>query len=90
MHVNKGNGLVEWNKNTCIRCKMCTVACPFGNAFYDAASRSIIKCDMCKGDPECVRFCPNEALTYVEDTIAVRARKKAFAAKFKETFKEVS
>ena len=45
---------------------------------------------MCKGDPECVRFCPSEALTYVEDTIAVRARKKAFAAKFKEAFKEVS
>jgi len=66
------------------------MACPFGNAVYDAAGRAIIKCDMCKGDPECVRFCPNEALTYVEDTIAVRARKKAFAAKFKEPFKEVS
>jgi hypothetical protein len=31
-----------------------------------------------------------EALTYVEDTIAVRDRKKAFASKFKEAFKEVS
>jgi Fe-S-cluster-containing hydrogenase component 2 len=69
---------------------MCTVACPFGNAVCDAASGSIIKCDMCKGDPECVKFCPSEALTYVEDTIAVRARNKAFAAKFKEAFKEVS
>ena len=90
MHLNEANGLVEWSKNTCIRCKMCTAACPFGNAVYDATGGSIIKCDMCKGDPECVRFCPMEALTYVEDTIAVRARKKAFAAKFKEAFKEVS
>ena len=58
--------------------------------FMMQRAEAIIKCDMCKGDPECVRFCPNEALTYVEDTIAVRARKKAFAAKFKEPFKEVS
>ena len=33
--------LVDWNAAVCIRCKMCTMACPFGNARYDAASSSI-------------------------------------------------
>jgi len=68
---------------------MCTIACPFGNAVYDASSKNILKCDQCNGDPECVRFCPSEALTYLEDTVAVRSREKAFTAKFKEVFKEV-
>ncbi len=89
MRRNKATSLVDWNKDTCIRCRMCTIACPFGNAVYDSGTNQIIKCNMCDGDPECVRFCPSEALTYIEDTIAVRARKKAFASKFKEVFKEV-
>jgi len=45
---------------------------------------------MCKGDPECVHFCPNGALVYLDDTIAVRDRKKAFASKFRAAFKEVN
>ena len=82
--------LVEWNEKVCIRCKMCTVACPFGNARYDGASSSIFKCDTCMGAPECVTFCPNGALEYVEDEQQVRSRKKAFAARFKNAFQEVS
>jgi carbon-monoxide dehydrogenase iron sulfur subunit len=90
MRRNKASGLIDWNKDTCMRCRMCTIACPFGNVVYDSGTNKILKCNMCDGDPECVHFCPSEALTYIEGTIAVRARKKAFASKFKEVFKEVS
>lgn len=90
MHVNESGNRVDWDSSQCILCKMCTVACPFGNAVYDASNKKIIKCDMCKGEPECARFCPNGALVYADDTIAVRDRKKAFAAKFKAAFKEVN
>jgi len=82
--------LVDWAPRTCIRCKMCTVACPFGNARYDASSSSIFKCDTCKGAPECVAFCPNGALEFIDDEQQVRSRKKAYAARFKEAFQEVS
>jgi len=82
-------GLVDWDEGTCIRCKMCTIACPFGNARYDAASSSIFKCDNCQGAPECVAFCPTGALEYIDDEQHVRARKKAYAAKFKDAFQEV-
>lgn len=90
MSQSKATGRVNWNNDLCIKCKMCTVVCPFGNAVYESEGNRIIKCDLCDGDPECVRFCPSEALTYIEDTIAVRSRKKAYAAKFREAFKEVS
>ncbi len=82
--------LVDWDERLCIRCKMCTMACPFGNARYDAASAMILKCDTCQGEPECVAFCPSGALEFVDDTEHVRARKKAYAAKLKDAFQEVS
>ena len=82
--------LVDWNADTCIRCKMCTIACPFGNARYDAASSSIFKCDTCQGAPECVTFCPSGALEFLDDEQHVSSRKKAYAAKFKDAFQEVS
>jgi Fe-S-cluster-containing hydrogenase component 2 len=83
-------GVVDYDDSKCIRCKMCVIACPFGNARYDAASSSIFKCDNCQGAPECVAFCPTKALEYVDDDAQVKSRKKAYAAKFKDAFQEVS
>ena len=58
-------------------------------AVYDGATSSILKCDNCGGDPECVQFCPNQALEYLDDSISTRSRKKAFTAKFKAAYAEV-
>ena len=88
MHRTPGTTLVEYTKAKCIGCRMCTIACPFGNAVYDSFTGSIIKCDTCVGDPACVAYCPNQALEFVDDNISTRTRKKAFAAKFKEAFQE--
>lgn len=87
---NKATGVIEYNAEACIRCRMCAQACPFGNAVYDMQTDAIIKCDTCGGDPACVQFCPNGALEFVEDTVSTRKRKKAFASKFKDAFQEVN
>ena len=88
MHRAAGASVVEYDRSKCIGCRMCTVACPFGNAVYDGVTGAILKCDTCNGDPECVRACPSAALEYVDDNISTRSRKKAFAAKFKAAFVE--
>jgi len=88
MHRNSENSMTEYDINRCIRCKMCTMACPFGNAVYDALTDSIFKCDTCQGDPACVQMCPSDALEYVDDTISTRSRQKAFASKLKAAFEE--
>ena len=88
MHRMTGESVVDWDMNKCIRCRMCTQACPFGNAVYDSRTNSVLKCDECEGDPACVRMCPNKALEFVADTISTRSRKKAFATKFKEAFQQ--
>jgi anaerobic carbon-monoxide dehydrogenase iron sulfur subunit len=85
MSNNRADGTVVWNASSCIGCRMCTIACPFGNATYDVRSNAVLKCDMCNGSPECVQFCPNGALEFVDDTTASQGRKKAYAARFKES-----
>jgi Fe-S-cluster-containing dehydrogenase component len=41
------------------------------------------------GDPECVKLCPSGAISYQEVNTSSLAKRKAFAAKFKDVFEEV-
>jgi len=54
------------NDSTCVGCKVCTIACPFGTVNYNADSGKVIKCDLCGGDPECAKACPTDAITFVD------------------------
>jgi len=50
----------------CIGCQMCVSACPFGAMLFDSDLGLAFKCDLCDGDPDCVRVCEPKALDYVE------------------------
>lgn len=70
------------NKDLCIGCKSCILACPIGAISLDSTGKAIQKCDMCiaklkKGQlPVCVTSCPTEAtqLTTVDEA-ADKSRK---------------
>ena len=51
---------------TCVGCKVCTIACPFGTINYVAQSGKVQKCDLCAGAPACAKACPTGAITYVD------------------------
>jgi len=57
-------GAIEAITERCIRCMACTIACPFGNIYLDTQTNDIVKCNVCKGRPACVLFCPTKALEY--------------------------
>lgn len=63
------NESVIVDKNKCIGCKMCMLACPFGIPQY-GIDGIMQKCNLCisrveKGEePACVAACPSKALTY--------------------------
>jgi carbon-monoxide dehydrogenase iron sulfur subunit len=57
-------GAIEVHRDRCVRCKMCVAACPFGNMTWDAPTQSVQKCDLCRGTPQCVLYCPTGALKY--------------------------
>lgn len=77
------------DKERCLRCQMCTIACPFGATFFDPVFNEILKCDLCGGDPECVKLCPSGAISYVEATSANIDKRRAYAARFKDLSREV-
>jgi Fe-S-cluster-containing hydrogenase component 2 len=45
---------------------------------FNVIDRKNFKCDLCDGDPQCVRFCDMKAVDYMEpDRVAVDKKKAA-------------
>lgn len=70
----------------CIRCKSCADVCPFG-AIVMAPDKRMIKCNLCEGDPECVKYCETSALSYTKVEKAEVEKRYQFARKFSESMK---
>jgi carbon-monoxide dehydrogenase iron sulfur subunit len=56
-------GVVIVDQELCTACGSCENACPYGVIWIDKVAN---KCDLCGGDPMCVKFCPTGALRYEE------------------------
>jgi len=69
------NGILVIDEQTCDGCAICAAACPYGAIaanpvprFPGARSkkqRVMLKCDLCGGQPQCVKWCETGALEYV-------------------------
>lgn len=60
LHVDEKTGARVINKKKCTGCKTCMKACPqYPNApiYFDKHSGTCFKCDLCGGDPMCVKNC---------------------------------
>ena len=80
----KATDRVLVNKNLCIGCRMCVMACPFGACAIDPKESKSAKCDHCGGEPTCVAFCEAGALKYLESETANLSKKRAAGAKLAE------
>ncbi|MBW2366883.1 MAG: 4Fe-4S dicluster domain-containing protein [Deltaproteobacteria bacterium] len=49
----------------CTGCRICMEECPYGAITVDPETDEILKCDLCGGNPMCVRFCEPKALEYL-------------------------
>jgi Fe-S-cluster-containing hydrogenase component 2 len=49
-------------KEACTGCRACVEACPYGVMFFDEDENFALKCDLCGGDPECVKNCAMGAI----------------------------
>lgn len=61
---NSETGVVLIDKERCTGCKECIEACPDGMIQLDLQGKAD-KCDLCEGDPLCVRYCVSGALKLV-------------------------
>ncbi len=73
------------NETTCVGCKVCTIACPFGTINYVAETGKVQKCDLCAGAPACAEACPTGAITFVDAEWTGLDRMRAWAAKLDTT-----
>jgi len=82
-------GAVVLNPDLCIGCKMCVVICPFGGPRIEPETANIIKCDLCGGDPECVKHCLYGALEFVDANEAAYIKRRAGAERLAEALKQL-
>ncbi len=71
-------GRVQVDYDVCIGCRSCVAVCPFGAMSFNVIDRRVFKCDLCDGDPQCVRFCDVKAVEYIDaDAIAIDKKRDA-------------
>lgn len=80
MYRDKKTGAVVINVDACIGCRSCMLICPFGAINFDSEKGFCYKCDLCGGDPECVKWCFTKAIDYVEEEEARRERRHELAS----------
>ena len=72
-------GIVKINYEECIGCEACVQACPFGAII--ALEDKVVKCELCGGDPQCVRYCATETIKYMDASEASRKQRAKGAEK---------
>jgi len=95
LRKNLVTGVVEYEKDGCVGCRYCQVACPFNipKFTWDKAAPQIVKCELCRhradpkrggpyavANPACCEVCPREAVVYGKVTELLAEAKRRLRA----------
>ncbi|MGF3521474.1 MAG: 4Fe-4S dicluster domain-containing protein [Candidatus Bathyarchaeia archaeon] len=58
-------GILSVSEKKCKGCDWCVQACPHGGIAIHSDTGLAAACDLCGGEPQCLEFCPEEALVLV-------------------------
>ncbi len=77
-------GAIVVDEDRCVGCRICVMICPIGGIFIDPVTNLAYKCDLCDGDPECVKYCDLEAIKFVPKDLADLSRKRSSSERLSE------
>lgn len=64
IRLHPGLGIPFIDLHACNGCRLCQQACPYEVIYFDEESKVALKCDLCDGDPQCVKNCPQGAILF--------------------------
>jgi len=91
LSVDEDTTAVLVDREACTGCSLCIKACPGEVPFLHPGDGKATICDLCEGDPECVKVCTEakyDALRLVEEKMSVQ--RKLFARHPIETAKDLA
>lgn len=83
-------GRVSVDYDACIGCRSCVSVCPFGAMNFNATDKQVFKCDLCDGDPQCVRFCEEKAVDFIEADDICNSKRRDAAERVSAAGKEAA
>ncbi len=75
--VDEKTGALLIDSALCNGCEECLLTCPMGAIFLNSEKGVAFTCDLCHGDPECVKWCSRHTLT-LKDTDITSPDRKSF------------
>jgi carbon-monoxide dehydrogenase iron sulfur subunit len=67
------NGVVKIDDDQCIGCEACVSGCPFGVMM--AMPEKVLKCELCDGNPQCVKYCATGAIEYGDLEVSTQKKR---------------
>jgi len=86
----ENTGIIMVSDKKCKGCDSCVQACEHGGITIHSDTGLAVACDLCNGTPQCIEFCPEEALELVETDEVAEKRMSDTIAKLPEETERLS
>ena len=63
---NIETGAISVDEENCSGCNLCIEACEFGAISLHPDKNIAVVCDLCGGEPKCVKYCMQKALIFLK------------------------
>ena len=89
LEQSEETGVIMVDEEKCNGCGWCIEACDYGAITLHPEKRVVVVCDLCDGDPECIKWCPEGGIDFTtRDLLAHKARRSAVKKLFQEAMKK--